>query len=154
MVRMDNWIDLRKIIPDLSRGSCLHVVNVHPDALVNLLTENGFSVFTINGSEITDKESFFLHVKNVFNFPAHFGKNWDAWTDCLGDFERSLTSETAIIWKDADKSFLSESQTFIQAVNDLYNTVMHASLNYYQVELFIVGSSPGFKNVLKLDSIK
>jgi RNAse (barnase) inhibitor barstar len=149
---MINWLDLKKIIPGLSKGQWLHVVNSPLNPLVNTLAENGFSVFVIDGSEITDSGSFFQQAKKVFGFPDYFGKNWDAWNDCLGDFELSLKGKTAIIWDDADKTFISDTKTFIQAVFDLHNLALSAGYidkpNPCQVELFLVGKTEGFKNVL------
>ena len=149
---MENWLDLTKLILGLNKGQWLHVVNSPLNPLVNILTENGFSVFVIDGSEITDSKSFFLQAKNVFGFPDYFGNNWDAWNDCLGDFELSLKGKTAIIWHNADKTFMSDAKTFIQAVFDLHNMTLSVGninkSNCYQVELFLVGNSEGFKNIL------
>ena len=149
---MENWLDLTKFIPGLNKGQWLHVVNSPLNPLVNILTENGFSVLVIDGSEITDSKSFFLQAKNVFGFPDYFGKNWNAWNDCLSDFELSLKEKTAIIWHDADKTFMSDAKTFIQAVFDLHNMILSAGninkSNCCQMELFLVGNSEGFKNVL------
>jgi len=150
---MTNWLDLTKIIPGLHSNRWLHVINSPLQPLVNVLSENSFSVFVLDGSKIIDSKSLFEEAKIVFGFPDYFGRNWAAWTDCLGDFEASLNQNTAIIWDHADKSFMSDVYTFMQAVFDLYN--MASSAGYTkrasepcQVELFLVGDSEGFKNVL------
>ncbi len=149
---MTDWLDLRKLIPGLNKGQWLHVVNSPLEPLVNVLKENGFSVFVIDGSKISDSSSFFQQAKDVFSFPDYFGESWAAWDDCLGDFEFLLKGKTAILWNDADKTFMSDAKTFIQAVFDLHNMALNAGHvdkpNPCQVELFLVGNAEGFKNIL------
>ena len=149
---MADWLDLRQIIPGLDKGQWLHVVNSPPEPLVKVLEENDFAVYVIDGSVISDRSSFFQHVKDLFGFPDYFVENWAAWNDCLGDFELLLKRRTAIVWNDADKTFTSDAGTFIQAVFDLYNMALSAGYvdnpTPRQVELFLVGNSEGFKNVL------
>ncbi len=41
--------------------------------------------FLIDGDDITDKDSFFNEFAKKLNFPAYFGKNWDAFYDCMTD---------------------------------------------------------------------
>jgi hypothetical protein len=147
---MNDWVDLTEIIPGLEKGQWLHVVNSPLEPLKTVLTKNGFSVYVIDGSEITDSGSFFAQVKGVFRFPEYFQGSWAAWDDCLGDFGTLLNGKTAIIWDCADKSFLSDAKTFTQAVFDLYNLALTAGdidhPDPRQVELFLVGNTAGFKN--------
>ena len=49
---MANWLDLTKIIPGLEKGQWLHVVNTPLNPLVDSLSENGFSVIVIDGSQV------------------------------------------------------------------------------------------------------
>ena len=152
---MTNWIDLKKLIPGLNKGQWIHVVKSPLNPLVTALRENDFSVFFIDGAVINDSKSFFQHVKKVFNFPDYFGENWDAWSECLGDFKMSLTGPTAIVWIDADKTFMSDAKVFVQAVIDLYNMALSAGSTStdqtHQVELFLIGNVQGFKNVLDFE---
>ena len=149
---MTDWIDLTKVIPGLNKGQWLHIVKSPLNPLVNTLLEHDFSVFVIDGSEITDSKSFFRQAKMVFDFPDYFGENWAAWDDCLGDFALLLTGPTAIIWNDADKSFMSDAKVFVQAVVDLHNMALKAgsisNSPSHQVELFLIGNMEGFKNAL------
>jgi len=149
---MNNWVDLTEFIPGLDKGQWLHVVNSPLAPLKTVLTDNGFSVYVIDGSEITDDGSFFTQVKGVFRFPEYFQGSWAAWDDCLGDLGSLINGRTAIIWDRADKTFLSDAKTFMQAVFDLYNLALTAGdidqPDPRQMELFLVGKTAGFKNVL------
>lgn len=37
----------------------------------------------LNGETITDWESFHIQCQNAFGFPDFYGRNMDAWVDCL-----------------------------------------------------------------------
>ncbi|MBI5031958.1 MAG: barstar family protein [Chloroflexi bacterium] len=149
---MTNWIDVTEVVPGLNKGQWLHIVKSPSNPLVNTLSEHGFSVFVIEGAEISDSKSFFRQVRKVFDFPDYFGENWDAWDECLDDFKLSLTRQIAIVWKDADQTFISDAKVFIQAVIDLYNMALSAgsikNSQPHQVELFLMGNLEGFKNAL------
>ncbi len=43
------------------------------------------AVFEINGDEITDVASFHDVFARVFDFPEFYGRNMDAWNDCMSD---------------------------------------------------------------------
>jgi len=51
------------------------------------LGEEGWRVFYLDGvgQGITDKASFFAACAEVMEFPDYFGKNWDAFEECLTD---------------------------------------------------------------------
>jgi RNAse (barnase) inhibitor barstar len=149
---MEDWLDLTELIPGLEKGQWLHVVNSPLNPLVKRLSDNGFSVYVINGADVTDSQSFFTQVKSVFKFPDYFNGGWPAWDDCLGDFACLVKGKTAIVWEKADQSFQSDSATFMQAVFDLYSMALYAGHidqpDPCQVELFLLGDSEGFKNIL------
>lgn len=153
---MVEWVDLTEIIPGLDKGQWLHVVNSPLDPLVRQLSKHGFSVYIINGSEILDSGSFFTHAGAVFKFPDYFQGSWPAWDDCLGDLSYQLNEKTAIIWDNADKTFQADAATFTQAVFDLYSMALYAGhidqTNPCQVELFLVGTSAGFNNILNFSN--
>ena len=74
---METWVSLGKEVPDL-KGYIIHVSDLPVGNLERRLLELGFAMFKINGTRVTDKESFFAEIQNVLKFPAYFGRNWDA----------------------------------------------------------------------------
>jgi RNAse (barnase) inhibitor barstar len=152
---MTTWLDIRKAIPGV-QGFHLHTVKTEPGVLTTILLNLGFKIYVIDGAKIRDESSFFSEVAKVFDFPAYFGHNWDAWNECLGDFRQSLTANrTAIIWEHADQAFDTDAQTFLEAVCDLNRlsiSVAHPPLPYStkdveprQMEIFLLGQGNGFK---------
>lgn len=45
------------------------------------------TVVTIPADEITDWDSFHDVFKRVFGFPDFYGRNMNAWIDCMGDLD-------------------------------------------------------------------
>ena len=48
-------------------------------------TERGFHCFYFSGSDVIDKPTFLAACAEAMQFPAHFGKNWDALNDSIQD---------------------------------------------------------------------
>lgn len=42
-------------------------------------------LFYLDGSKIRDKKTFLDKIARAMEFPAYFGRNWDAFNDCLTD---------------------------------------------------------------------
>jgi hypothetical protein len=56
-------------------------------ALDRIARRHGYGVFRLNCSKVTDKESFLDAAAQAFGLPPHFGRNWDAFRDCLSTME-------------------------------------------------------------------
>lgn len=41
--------------------------------------------YTVDLRQVTTKQELHLALKETFGFPAHYGCNWDAFWDCLGE---------------------------------------------------------------------
>ncbi len=141
---METWVSLGKEMPDL-KGYIIHVSDLPVDNLERRLLELGFVNFKINGARVRDKGSFFAEIQNALEFPAYFGRNWDAWDDSLSEFYQSAPRRVAIIWEHASETYAADTQTFLQAVCDLYYIAMRGVLEARkrsgqdrQIELFII----------------
>jgi RNAse (barnase) inhibitor barstar len=153
---MSSYLAMSKILPGLP-GKQIHAVNVADDTLIAVLLGHDFRVYVIDGSRIMDERTFFEEVAQVFEFPEYFGHGWASWDDCLGDFGFLAPERVAIIWKHADKTFAADAQTFLQAVCDLENLAIGATLHPLrhpeggmepkQIEIFFLGNGKGFKGL-------
>jgi hypothetical protein len=57
------------------------------DELVRLAEERGFTVFRLDGHDISDKATFLREAAASMNFPEYFGGNWDSFDECIKDLE-------------------------------------------------------------------
>jgi len=55
---------------------------------------NKLTVVHLDGTKITDKQSFLKEIAEALEFPEGFGHNWDALEDCL----RYLKKKYFIVW--------------------------------------------------------
>ena len=60
----------------------------------------------LDGKELVDIQRTHLVLKELFNFPDYYGKNLDAFWDCITDYAIGCCQEESekIIWKDFDIS--------------------------------------------------
>jgi RNAse (barnase) inhibitor barstar len=52
------------------------------------LTQQKMKTINIDGSNITDWESFHDTFYEEMHFPGYYGRNMDAWIDCVGEIAR------------------------------------------------------------------
>ena len=50
------------------------------------LKHYGIAARVLEGDRIRDKKTLLTALATAFDFPSHFGQNWDALLDCLSDF--------------------------------------------------------------------
>jgi RNAse (barnase) inhibitor barstar len=104
----------------------------------------GFQVVRLDGTRITNRESFHSEVADVFKFPDYYGRNWDAFDECFGELE--MPSHLAVVWADADYLAAGDLKTFAEAVCLFHGHCQARSKIGTQLELFI-----GFSDQLHSD---
>jgi hypothetical protein len=58
------------------------------DELVEAAAVNRFACLRIDLHDCIDKQELLIRLAAALHFPAHFGHNWDALADALGDLRR------------------------------------------------------------------
>jgi hypothetical protein len=71
--------------------------------------------FFLDGSKITDKESFFKAIALAMDFPDYFGHNWDALRECLDDLSWVKEERKVLIWADPP---ITENKFYIDFNSD------------------------------------
>ena len=152
-------IIMSEILPGLL-GWKVHVMNASVESLSSVLAVHNFQVYILEGSRISDYDSFFDEAGQVFGFQEGSGHNWNAWNDSFNStFTDYSIGRLAIVWNDADQSFLSDPQLFVDCVCELRDTAMyqaehptpdppHGSGQWITVEVFLLGKGAGFKSVV------
>ena len=98
-----------------SRASAKHVRS--------LLEADGWRVFHLDGHDITDKPSFLDACATVMEFPAYFGKNWDAFEECLTDLSWAEADGYVILFDHADAFELGAPHDWQAAMDILGDAV-------------------------------
>jgi RNAse (barnase) inhibitor barstar len=144
------WIDLARELPGL-RGQRLHVADSgHEERIASVLRMTGFDLRVLDGSRICDEPSFFEEAERGLRLPEHFGRNWDALNDCLGDWHDGDERRIAILWRDADQSLAADAQTVFRAVLAFDAAAQPPPAGSggeppLQLEVFLFGDVPGFR---------
>lgn len=89
----------------------------------------GFQFFYINGSQVSNKETFLNEVALSLQFPDYFGKNWDALQDCLTDLEWVSAQGYVIFYEDAESFAQQNPQDWKIALN-----VLSSAVEFWQEE--------------------
>lgn len=56
-----------------------------PESILSSVEEHGWKGFHIDGNQIDSKATFLDSFATALSFPDYFGKNWDAFNDCITD---------------------------------------------------------------------
>ena len=146
MSHVSDWFDVSAAIPGL-RGVAVHVLAAkREDDLRRALEAAGFSLRTLEGGSVSSDRSFFREIGRAFPLPAHFGQNWDAFQDVLGDLADGGERRIALLWRDADRSFEADLQTVVDAFVAFSRAAedLAAEAPATQLEVFLLGEGPGF----------
>lgn len=54
-----------------------------PSGVLDAVTDHGWQGFYIDGRAIADKQTFLTAGAQAMQFPAYFGRNWDAFEECI-----------------------------------------------------------------------
>ncbi|MGD2093310.1 MAG: barstar family protein [Candidatus Aminicenantes bacterium] len=147
---MAEWIDISKAIPWVGLPNIYLIDQDSEKELYNALSSLGFKIFYIEGNSINSEETFFLEVSRVLKFPDYFGKNWDAFHDCFGDFVSIEKGPVALIWRDATSTIKNSLKTFLKITYELLSgaaeigSYKDVDIEPVQIELFILGKGKDF----------
>lgn len=100
----------------------------HLDLLRPFLKSGGYEIKEIRGTEIRDKESLFNEFSQALGFPSYFGRNWDAFNDCVRDLIDSSVRDKAplaILILDADVFVARDLRSFVHTT-EILSDLLHA----------------------------
>ena len=78
----------------------------------------GQEIVTLDGSGVSDKDSFLRAAARALKFPSYFGKNWDAFEECLSDLEW-LPAGGLILFITQSDRLLEESPDDLRTFGDV-----------------------------------
>jgi hypothetical protein len=111
----EDWFDLRGALPGV-RGEVLHVLGAAREGEVEAVLQGaGFRVVALEGRRVRDEATLFAEMARACAWPAHFGRNWDALADALGDLGRGAERRVALLWRDAGECLTRDPQAAVSA---------------------------------------
>ena len=90
-----------------------------PASVAKLAKARGLAYFHLEGKSIEKKEQFLNHAATVMHFPDYFGNNWDAFEECITDFEW-LDAEGYVIHFDHTDNFAAHHESQLETVVELF----------------------------------
>lgn len=96
-------------------------LKAHADVaeLARQIRAKKMAFFHLEGQRIEKKEQFFNHASVAMKFPSHFGANWDAFYDCITDFEW-VEAKGYCIYFDHTDSFTQHHESQLETVVELF----------------------------------
>ena len=143
---MREWFDVIAAVPDLG-GTSVHVLGAtREEEIRRVLGAAGFGLRTLDGRSVVSGRTFFREVGRALALPSHFGHNWDALQDVLGDLAQAGERRIALLWRDADRSFAADPKTVVDALVAFSRAAddLAAEAPATQLEVFLSGEGPGF----------
>jgi hypothetical protein len=74
----------------------------HPNSLHRELAAADWTLHSIDGQAVVDATTLFDECAGVLAFPAWFGRNWDAFADCLNDLSWLPGRGHVLLWDQYD----------------------------------------------------
>lgn len=71
----------------------------HPAAINRELTTDGWYFHLLDGGRAIDRSAFFDEFARLLRFPGWFGRNWDAFADCLSDLSWLPAGGHVVLWE-------------------------------------------------------
>jgi RNAse (barnase) inhibitor barstar len=89
----------------------------------------GLAFFHLEGKRIAKKDQFLNHAAIAMKFPDDFGKNWDAFYDCLTDLDW-VDGKGFVIYFDHTDGFAEHHESQLETVIELFED----AVNYWKAE--------------------
>jgi RNAse (barnase) inhibitor barstar len=124
------------------RGLRVHVLPAGREAEVaRVLEQAGFAVSTLEGRACSSAATFFAEAARGLRLPEYFGRNWDAFDECLRALGEGQHRRLAVLWRDADRSFRADPQTVLDAVQVFSDAGRELAGEdpFTQLEVFLFG---------------
>lgn len=93
--------------------------HVAVEELTKLSKAHNMAFFHLEGKKIEKKEQFLNHAAVAMHFPEYFGDNWDAFEDCITDFEW-IEAEGYVIYFDHTEAFAQHHESQLETVTELF----------------------------------
>ncbi len=95
------------------------------DSIRRAVETHGWKFFYVDGRQVRDKASFLNTIAGAMNFPAYFGRNWDAFEESVRDLEWAAAPGYVVLL-DAPAQFAqAEPREWAMTLDIFRNAVAH-----------------------------
>jgi len=124
---MKNWLELFKSYKD----SDVYIIKqgIALSEIERIAVSQGLAFFKVDLSKVATKEDFLSSVSKTLKFPSYFGMNWDAFEECLTDFEW-CTSAGYVIVLQAVEAFSQK----IPGEFKIARTIFKSAVKYWKTQ--------------------
>jgi RNAse (barnase) inhibitor barstar len=113
-------LELKNVLAsDMPRGVYWLRTHASVPELSKLARLKGMAFFHLEGEKIEGKDQFLNRASVAMKFPSHFGKNWDAFYDCITDMEW-VRAEGYCIYFDHTDAFAEHHESELETVIELF----------------------------------
>lgn len=103
----------------------------------------------VDGWRAQTRDEFLTAIGEAFAFPAHYGHNFDALTDCLREVGTEGTAGVVLLWDGWGPLAVDEPRAFALAHQVLADRVAHADAGNFVV--LLRGEGPDPESITSLD---
>ena len=115
---------LLKLLPDSKRAG-VYQTAIDDDEIIAAAKTLGLNVFKLNLGGARGKSDLLDRFAKALSFPAHFGKNWDAFNDCLTDMQWLDGKGWVVIVANAERFAEKNEEEFTTAIKILTGAAEH-----------------------------
>jgi RNAse (barnase) inhibitor barstar len=88
-------------------------------ALARAAKRHSWQAFCLAGQELTSKAEFLAAIAQAMHFPSYFGRNWDAFEECLNDLSWVPAKGYLLIFDQAERFARAQPEEFATALDIL-----------------------------------
>ncbi|GAA0382870.1 hypothetical protein GCM10009530_37060 [Microbispora corallina] len=139
------WVDVEELIAGLPSPPYL-VPKRTTAGMVAALAKAGFVLCELDGRLISSQEDLLEEVGKALEFPDYYGRNWDAFNDCVRDLPEWGKPKVAVVWHDSDLLLRRNVHDFVRSVTLMHRIAESASAipfesgdPHLQLEIFYSG---------------
>lgn len=95
------------------------------ETIASQAENHGWRVFRLDGREIASKADFLAACADAMDFPAYFGRNWDALEESARDLAWTPAGGYLVLYDDAGRFAAAQPDEFAVALEILQSAVEH-----------------------------
>ncbi len=83
----------------------------------------GWRLFYLNGARARDKQTFLAQAAHAMEFPTYFGKNGDAFEECLNDFSWAPAAGYILLFQSPER-LIKNARPAWETADDIFATAI------------------------------